>query len=200
VAGAPRPVAGGRVGRVGGREALAGRHGIGGAAGGTLPIIHVLRQRNPTAFQSTHEPGAGLRVAASPRRDSADRADLRQRLARTHIIADRASRRSGRRRVGLGVIVSLASASRRRRTAGPVLAGSGAATRPELLDLRIDRPEQLRRWMSEDPDLTRLVDSTIGRQVLASEARQCEFSAGVGVASLIAGWLLSAFNPLSLFR
>lgn len=81
-------------------------------------------------------------------------------------------------------------------------AGQLASTVPVLtqgsvaaLDMRIHRLEQLRTWMHDDPELGRLVDSTIGRQVHASERRQRVFSLALGIVTLAAGWLLSAVSP-----
>ena len=49
-----------------------------------------------------------------------------------------------------------------------------------------------------------MIDDVINRHVRTAERRQAFFSAGVGVASLIAGWLLSAISPagvlLNLFH
>jgi hypothetical protein len=53
----------------------------------------------------------------------------------------------------------------------------------------------LRMWMGEDPDLGRLIDTSIGSQVRASERRQRLFAGTLGVITLIAGWLLSAVSP-----
>ncbi|HEV8192332.1 MAG TPA: hypothetical protein VGP82_12765 [Ktedonobacterales bacterium] len=63
------------------------------------------------------------------------------------------------------------------------------------LDQRIVRLEQLRSWMGEDPDLGRLIDTSIGSQVHASERRQRFFAGTLGVITLVAGWLLSAVSP-----
>lgn len=80
-----------------------------------------------------------------------------------------------------------ASASRAMALAGPGTLGA--------LDQRIVRLEQLRTWMGEDPDLGRLIDTSIGSQVHASERRQRLFAGTLGVITLVAGWLLSAVSP-----
>src|SRR5262249_472255 len=79
-------------------------------------------------------------------------------------------------------------------TAFPAVALSGP-TVVGALDQRIVRLEQLRTWMGEDPDLGRLIDTSIGSQVHASERRQRLFAGTLGVITLIAGWLLSAVSP-----
>jgi hypothetical protein len=56
---------------------------------------------------------------------------------------------------------------------------------------RVQFLEDLQEQMQEDPELLRFVDSVIGQRVHASERRQARLSVGLGVASLIAGWLLS---------
>jgi hypothetical protein len=85
--------------------------------------------------------------------------------------------------------------SRRR----PALSGSSSdiSTRAAVdanLSLQVQRLNQLRSWVSEDPDFSHLVDNIIGKQVKASERRQQIYSVIFGVASLVAGWLLSAFS------
>ena len=62
------------------------------------------------------------------------------------------------------------------------------------LDLRIVRLQQLREWLKDD-NLRGMIDDVINKHVRTAERRQAFFSAGVGVASLIAGWLLSAISP-----
>ncbi len=77
-------------------------------------------------------------------------------------------------------------------TTGLTLTGPGSLG---ALDQRIVRLEQLRTWMGEDPDLGRLIDTSIGSQVHASERRQRFFAGTLGVITLVAGWLLSAVSP-----
>lgn len=62
------------------------------------------------------------------------------------------------------------------------------------LGVQIQRLNQIRSWVSEDPSFSYLVDNIIGKQVKASERRQQIYSVVFGVASLVAGWLLSAFT------
>ncbi len=62
------------------------------------------------------------------------------------------------------------------------------------LDERIHRLQTLREWLKDD-NLRGMIDDVINKHVQAAERRQVYFSAGIGVASLIAGWLLSAISP-----
>lgn len=55
------------------------------------------------------------------------------------------------------------------------------------------RLSTLTAWLTEDPALRNLVDRAIGQQVASFERRQRTFSAILGIASLIIGWLLSLF-------
>jgi hypothetical protein len=64
------------------------------------------------------------------------------------------------------------------------------------LDERIVRLTQMREWLRDDA-LRTMVDDVIGHHVRASERRQVIYSVVVGVASLAAGWLLSALSPVS---
>jgi hypothetical protein len=83
-------------------------------------------------------------------------------------------------------------------TASAPVAG-GPPADMQALSRQIDRLQQLRAWMTDDPAFGRLVDSVVGRQVTAAERRQKAYALGLTVASsgvsLIAGWLLSALNP-----
>jgi hypothetical protein len=67
---------------------------------------------------------------------------------------------------------------------------------------QITRLEQLRDWMTEDKAFAQLVDSMIGRQVQAAEARQTNraivITVVTSVLSLAAGWLLTAVSPGAL--
>jgi hypothetical protein len=78
---------------------------------------------------------------------------------------------------------------------------SGAATPSgaslEQLDERLARLTQIRDWLRDDR-LQSMVDDVIGQQVRASERRQVKYSVVIGIASLVAGWLLSAVSPISL--
>jgi hypothetical protein len=64
---------------------------------------------------------------------------------------------------------------------------------------QITRLEQLRDWMTEDNAFAQLVDSMIGRQVQAAEARQKNRAIVIAIVtsvlSLAAGWLLTAVSP-----
>jgi len=93
-------------------------------------------------------------------------------------------------------------------TAPPAQAPGAVAPMPQQtsldeLDERIMRLQQLREWLKDD-NLRGMIDDVINRHVRTAERRQAFFSAGVGVASLIAGWLLSAISPagvlLNLFH
>lgn len=59
----------------------------------------------------------------------------------------------------------------------------------------------LRTQMEKDPELLRFIDGMIAQRVKAAERRQRTYSiavtVAVSVASLIAGWLLSAISPVS---
>ncbi len=83
-------------------------------------------------------------------------------------------------------------------TASAPVAG-GPPADIQALSRHIDRLQQLRAWMTDDPEFGRLVDSVIGKQVTAAERRQKAYALGLTVASsgvsLVAGWLLSALNP-----
>lgn len=86
--------------------------------------------------------------------------------------------------------------------APPASAPAAAPPPPEViasnLSMQIGRLETLRNWMRDDPAFGRLVDSLIGQQVQAAERRQRVFSGVLSVASLVVGWLLSAFSPIGL--
>jgi hypothetical protein len=97
--------------------------------------------------------------------------------------------------LGLIAVLVIRLVSRRRLA----LSGSSSdiSTRAAVdanLSLQVQRLNQLRSWVSEDPDFSHLVDNIIGKQVKASERRQQIYSVIFGVASLVAGWLLSAFS------
>lgn len=64
------------------------------------------------------------------------------------------------------------------------------------LDTRIMRLQQLREWLKDD-NLRGMIDDVINKHVRTAERRQAFFSAGIGVASLVVGWLLSALSPAS---
>ncbi len=84
------------------------------------------------------------------------------------------------------------------------LQGSGrgklllSASDSPRLDVRIKRLQAMRDWINVDPELGRFVDTAIGQQVKAAERRQRIFATGLGVVSLIVGWLLSAISPAHL--
>lgn len=84
----------------------------------------------------------------------------------------------------------------------PPAPAPAAAPPPEVitsnLSMQIGRLETLRDWMRDDPAFGRLVDSLIGQQVQAAERRQRVFSGVLSVASLVVGWLLTAFSPIGL--
>jgi hypothetical protein len=97
--------------------------------------------------------------------------------------------------LGLALVLVLWLRFRRR----PALAGVRGegitiAAMDANLGEQIQRLNQIRSWVSEDPAFSNLVDNIIGKQVKASERRQQIYSVVFGVASLIAGWLLSAFT------
>jgi hypothetical protein len=97
--------------------------------------------------------------------------------------------------LGLAVLLVIRVRSRRQPgVAGTHSDGVTLAAMDADLGLQIQRLNQIRSWVSEDPDFSHLVDSIIGKQVKASERRQQIYSVIFGAASLIAGWLLSAFT------
>jgi hypothetical protein len=79
------------------------------------------------------------------------------------------------------------------------LAGAvpASATSMAQLDERLTRLTQIRDWLRDDR-LQAMVDDVIGQQVRASERRQVRYSVMIGIASLVAGWLLSAVSPISM--
>jgi flagellar biogenesis protein FliO len=94
------------------------------------------------------------------------------------------------------VLVTLVVVRRGRTpTQAPAVIALSGPTALGALDQRIVRLEQLRSWMGEDPDLGRLIDTSIGSQVHASERRQRFFAGTLGIITLVAGWLLSAVSP-----
>ncbi len=95
-------------------------------------------------------------------------------------------------------VVAVPLIARSRRPAGKRTTGKEVASTDSIqtdLNLQIQRLQQLRTWVNEDPAFSQLVDNIIGKQVKSSERRQQIFSILLGVASLVAGWLLSAFTP-----
>jgi hypothetical protein len=104
----------------------------------------------------------------------------------------------------LGLLFVLLVVFRRQATVPTIAESAKTPQGPDavkVLDQRLSRLEQLRSWMGEDPELERLIDDTIGKRVRAAERRQQYLSVGFGVASLIAGWLLSAVSaPAVLFN
>jgi hypothetical protein len=94
---------------------------------------------------------------------------------------------------GLGAVQGVES------RATPALAGTPTASTASLaqLDERLVRLTQIRDWLRDDR-LQGMVDDVIGQQVRASERRQVWYSVAIGIASLVAGWLLSAISPISI--
>ena len=78
---------------------------------------------------------------------------------------------------------------------------AAAGAQPELVNATLQRRRAFLTSMQEhleaDPALLSFVDAMIGNQVKAAERRQPMVAAGVSLASLIAGWLLSAISPVS---
>jgi hypothetical protein len=75
-------------------------------------------------------------------------------------------------------------------------------TEIRALSARIDRLDQLKTWMHDDPDLFHILDLTIGNQVKAAEERQSDLAKAAerrqrvysfvgAIITLIVGWLLS---------
>jgi hypothetical protein len=81
-------------------------------------------------------------------------------------------------------------------------AAESAALPTAAIASQITRLEQLRGWMTEDQAFAQLVDSMIGRQVQAAEARQTNRAIVItvvsSVLSLAVGWLLTAVSPGAL--
>jgi hypothetical protein len=76
------------------------------------------------------------------------------------------------------------------------------------LDSRTARLQQVNQLLHADPELLRLVDTSIFRHVQAAEQRQAArakstqrrqalFTVVLTVMSLVVGWLLSAISPVS---
>jgi hypothetical protein len=65
------------------------------------------------------------------------------------------------------------------------------------LQTRVQRLNQVQSFFRDDPELMHLVDSAIAKRTQAASRRQTLIAVGVALASLVAGWLLSAVSPVS---
>lgn len=146
---------------------------------------------NPSATQPTANPGSGTSAPATPTSSPLNPAPPSALETSPLVFL-----LGGLLVVLIVAVVALVIVrhGRAQAAAAPTVALAGPGS-PGALDQRIVRLEQLRAWMGEDPDLGRLIDTSIGSQVRASERRQRFFAGALGVITLIAGWLLSAVSP-----
>jgi hypothetical protein len=69
-----------------------------------------------------------------------------------------------------------------------------------VLAVRAERLQQVQAWFSEDPALERFVETAIQSRVKAAARRQATIWVIVAIVSLVAGWLLNAYSPLSVLN